>query len=79
MDAGKLNDSVFIDLKKALDAVDHKILLRKRSCYGVNSNALKLLKSYLIDRTQRSNVNRILSTEQYVSIASPQGSILGPL
>ena len=78
MDAGKLNGSVFIDLKKAFDTVDHNILLRKLSCYGVNGNALQLLKSYLINRTQRSNVNRVLSTEQYVSCGIPQGSILGP-
>ena len=59
MDAGKLNGSVFTDLKKAFDTVDHKILLRKLSCYGVNSHALQLLKSYLIDRTQRSYVNGV--------------------
>ena len=79
MDAGKLNGSVLIDLKKALDTVDHKILQRKLSCYSVNSNARQFLKSYLIDRTHRSIVNRVLSTEQYVSCASPQGSILGSL
>ena len=78
MDAGKLNGSVFTDLKKAFDTVDHNILLRKLSCYGVNGNALQLLKSYLIDRTQRSYVNGVLSTEQYVSCGIPQGSILGP-
>ena len=53
MDAGKLNFSVFIDLKKAFNTVDHNILLRKLYCYGVNGNALQLLKSYLTDRTQR--------------------------
>ena len=78
MNAGKLNGSVFRDLKKAFDTVDHNILLRKLSCYGVNDNALQLLKSYLIDRTQRSYVNGVLSTEQYVSCGIPQGSILGP-
>ena len=79
MDAGKLNGSVYIDLKKAFDTVDHNILLRKLSCYGVNDNALQLLnKSYLINRTQRSYVNGVLSTEQYVSCGIPQGSILGP-
>ena len=78
-DAGKLNGSVFIDLNKAFDTVDHNILLRKLYCYGVNGNALQLLKSYLTDRTQRCYVNGVLSTEQYVSYGIPQGSILGPL
>ena len=78
-DACKRNGSVFIDLKKAFDTVDHNILLRTLCCYGVDGNVLQLLKSYLTDRTQRSYVNGVLSTEQYVSCGIPQGSILGPL
>ena len=73
MDAGKLNGSVFIDLRKAFNTVDYSILLRKLCCYGINGNALHLLESYLTDRTQRCYVNGILSTEQYVSCAFPQG------
>ena len=83
MDAGKLNGSVSIDLKKAFDTVDHNILLRKLCCYGVNGNALQLLrlllKSYLTDRTQRCHVNGVFSTKQYVSCGITQSSILGPL
>ena len=79
MDAGKLNGSVFIDLNKAFDTVDHNFLLRKLYCYGVDGNALQLPQSYLTDRTQRCYVNAVLSTEQYVSCGIPQGSILGPL
>ena len=70
--------NLMVDLKKAFDTVDHNILLCKLSCYGVSGNALQLLKSYLIDRTQRSYINGVLSTEQYVSCGIPQGSILGP-
>ena len=79
MYAGKLTGSVFIDPKKSFDTVDHNILLRKLCCYGVNGNALQLLKSYLTDRTQRCYVNGVLSREQYVSRGIPQGSIFGPL
>ena len=79
--AGKLYGqiSVFIDLKKAFATVDHNILLRKLCCYGVDSNAVKLLKSYLTDRTQRCYINGVLSIKQYVSCGIPQGSLLGPL
>ena len=64
MDAGKLNGSVFIDLKKAVDTVDHNILLRKLYCCGVNGNALQLLKSYLTERGQRCYVNGVATVHQ---------------
>ena len=39
-DNGLLNGEIFVDLKKAFDAIDHKILLQKLRCYGVNDSAL---------------------------------------
>ena len=52
LDNGDLVIGVFLDLKKAFDTVDHKILLKKLYAYDVRDVALKLLESYLSDRYQ---------------------------
>jgi len=74
-----LNGVVFIDLTKALDTIDHEIILRKMSFLGVDQAAIKWFSSYLSDRTQRCSVNGKLSTACTLGCGVPQGSILGPL
>ena len=44
------NSCVLIDLKKAFDTIDHKILLAKLERYGVRGPSIELLRSYLADR-----------------------------
>ena len=44
--------NIYIDLCKAFDCLDHVILLSKLKYYGLNDNAIKLLKNYLSDRDQ---------------------------
>lgn len=71
---------VFIDLSKAFDTVDHKILLEKLKYYGINCSTIKWLKSYLSIRKQfvfnnNDNQRHFLN----ISCGVPQGSILGPL
>ena len=79
IDNGLLNGVVFIDLKKAFDAIDHEILLQKLAHYGVDQISLTWFRSYLSDRTQRCYVNGHLSRSRSVKYGVSQGSIIGPL
>lgn len=71
--------ATFIDLQKAFDTVDHKLLFTKLEKYGIRGLALRLLKSYLTNRTQKVKINDTLSEATTVEIGVPQGSVLGPL
>ena len=62
-----------------LYSVDHSILLRKLSLYGICDNAIGILKSYLQNRTQCCVVNNTISESKMINSGVPQGSILGPL
>ena len=77
-ESGDIVIEVFLDLKKAFDTVPHNISLKKLYAYGIRGPALKLLKSYLTDRTQYVIYDGILSTTLLIRYGVPQGSILGP-
>ena len=79
MDMGKLNSVVFLDLSKAFDTVDHSILLKKLSLYGISQESLIWFSSYLSNRKQQCFVNGHLSVPRTITCGVPQGSILGPL
>ena len=70
---------IFIDLSKAFDTIDHKILLHKLKHYGVRGNAYSLLESYLSNRTQYTHLLKNNSEYLAVIYGVPQGSVLGPL
>ena len=69
----------FLDLKKAFDTADHRILLEKCSDYGLRGKTLSIIASFPHDRTQVVKVNEKSSKSREVSFEVPQGSILGPL
>ena len=53
--------SIFVDLRKAFDTVNHEILLRKLHCYGIRELALDWFKSYLCNRKQCVKIGTQLS------------------
>ncbi|XP_065650651.1 uncharacterized protein LOC136078775 [Hydra vulgaris] len=76
----KLTLGIFVDLSKAFDMIDHKILFKKLKYYGITGNFLKLIKSYLYNRKQfvyfdQSSRSQLLE----ITCGVPQGSVPGPL
>ena len=79
IDKGKYGCGIFIDLTKAVDIVNHDILLLKMEHYGVRGSSLQWQKSYPYERKQYVYINGECSELKQISCGVPQGSVLGPL
>jgi len=79
LNEGKYCIGIFLDLKKAFDVVNHSILSKKLFHLGVRDNVLGWFQSYLANRTQKVEINGILSSPRSINISVLQGSVLGPL
>ena len=79
MDRNYLPISIFLDLSKAFDTIDHSILLNKLRYYGLDGKTLLLFKSYLNNRKQYTEFYDTTSETLLIKVGVPQGSILGPL
>ena len=71
--AGQLTCSIYEDISKAFDTVDHSILIEKLESYGIRGNVLQLLISYITKRKQYTVINGIASTELEIIFGVPQG------
>ena len=71
--------ALFVDLRKAFDAVNRAILMPKLSLYGFRGVAIEFLSSYLTNRRQYVNINNHNSEIEPINVGVPQGSVLGPL
>ena len=76
LDEGSFGCGIFVDLKKAFDTVDHKILLYKLEYYGICGVCNDW--SYLSDWRQFVSINGYNSNLMSVNCGVPQGSVLGP-
>ena len=79
LDKRKIVTSMFIDLRKAFDTVNHDLLLEKLSRYNFSRCSVNLIKNYLQNRFFRVQIKDTLSNLTPIKIGVPQGSILGPL
>ena len=81
MEKGLLNGVVFIDLGKAFDMADTKLLLKKLAIYKCDDLALSWFTSYLQGRDQsvQLQINGTLSSKKPTLYGAPQGSIIRPL
>lgn len=88
VDKGKVTIGVFMDVSKAFDSVNHKVLINKLKTLNVAKHSLEWFASYLENRkqfveithlTKLNKVIKVTSEVQKISMGVPQGSILGPL
>ena len=79
MDKHYFSCGFFIDLKKAFDTVNHKILLDKLNFYGFRGIINEWFQSHSTNRTQTTQIGSHVSTKLISPWGVPQGSVLGPL
>ncbi len=70
---------VFLDIAKAFDTVNHRILLRKLEYYGFRGTTLMWFESYLTNRKQYVSIRNKCSDNYTLNWGIPQGGTLAPI
>ena len=79
LDQNGCGGAILMDLSKAFDTINHDLLIAKLGAYGFDTASLKLIRSYLTNRFQRTKVNKSSSSWSKLCLGVPQGTVLGPL
>ena len=78
IDEGSYAVSIFLDLSKAFDTVNHSILLSKLDLYSICASENQWFKSYLSKWKQKVFINGVKANFYLLNSGVLQGSILGP-
>ena len=70
---------ILIDLQKAFNTKDHKILIEQMKCMGFSNGVTKWFECYLSKRMFSVHLENSFSDKAIVICGVPQGSILAPL
>ena len=70
---------ILIDLQKAFDTINHKILINKMESLGFSKNFILWFESYLSHRKFKVNFNKSFLKLRQLLCGVPEGSTLGPL
>ena len=65
LDQNRIIGAVLLDLSKAIDCIPHEHLVAKLNTYGFDRQALKLIYSYLKERTQSLHI--IISIKTFLN------------
>jgi len=79
VDEGQSVRSVFIELAKAFDHVDHNVLVAKLMDFTLPDSVIRWISSFLCHRRQRIKIGDVMSDWRVMNVGMPQGSYLGPL
>ena len=79
IDNEEITCGVFLDLQKAFDTVDHKILLSKLEHCGIRGVPFKWFKTFLTQRHQYVSIKNSISETLTNNHGVLKGSVLGPL
>ena len=85
LEGNKSTIAVMLDLSKAFDTIEHRIMIQKLELFGVWGVCLDWFRSYLENRQMRvkcrvtSSQGETVSDYHTVNYGTPQGSCLGPL
>jgi hypothetical protein len=75
----KITIVTFLDLKRAFETIDRRILLKKLERYGIKGTVLRFFENYLKDRKQHCRFDGVCSEDEYNDLGVPQGTVIGPL